>query len=545
MEPAKLTKLVRGELDWIVMKCLEKDRDRRYETANGFAADVQRYLNDEPVQACPPSARYRLRKLYRRNRGMVIAASVILLSLITGIIGTTGGLIRAEAARQEAVQAQRAEAERAEGERQAKQQALASAAAEKQAKDTAVAREAQTRAVLDFVENKVFAAARPKGQDGGLGHDVPLRRAIEAALPFVEKSFKDQPLIEALLRMTLGISFAHLGEAKIAAEQFERARMLRTKHLGPDDRDTLKSMNNLANSYGDLGRHAEALELYEETLARMKATLGSYHPHTLASMNNLAICYAALGRHADALKLQAETLALRKEKLGPNNPNTLASMHNLANRYAALGRHADALKLREETLALRKVWVGPIHPDTLKSMHNLASSYDALGRHAEALKLYDETLVLRKAELGPDHSDTLESMMGLAWFLATCSDPNFREPGRAVELAKKAVELAPKEGNYWNTLGAAHYRAGDWKAAVAALEKSRELRQGGDIYDWFFLAMAHGHLGEKEEARKWYDRAIAWTDKNNPNDEEVRRFREEAAKVLMIDDPSKPVPLSK
>src|SRR5216117_1426122 len=96
MEPAKLTKLVRGELDWIVMKTLEKDRNRRYETANGFAQDVQRYLADEPVQACPTSTWYRLRKFVRRNKGPVLAASLILLTLIAGMVGTTWGLIRAE-----------------------------------------------------------------------------------------------------------------------------------------------------------------------------------------------------------------------------------------------------------------------------------------------------------------------------------------------------------------------------------------------------------------------------------------------------------------
>src|SRR5437899_7142521 len=100
MEPAKVTKLVRGELDWIVMKPLEKDRNRRYETASGFAADVQRYLSDEPVLACPPSATYRLRKFVRRNKGPVLAAAVILLALLAGIVGTTWGLLRAEAARQ-------------------------------------------------------------------------------------------------------------------------------------------------------------------------------------------------------------------------------------------------------------------------------------------------------------------------------------------------------------------------------------------------------------------------------------------------------------
>ena len=515
------------------MKTLDKDRNRRYETANAFAADVQSYLNDETVQACPPSTRYRLRKFARRNRGPVSAAVAVVLTLLCGMAGTTWGLVRAERAHQ-------AEAERAREERHAKEQALAAATAEKKAKDTAVVREAQTRAVLNFVENKIFAAARPKGQNGGLGHDVQLRRAIEAALPFVEKSFTEQPLIEAMLRATLGISFAYLGEAKIAAEQFDRARMIQAKHLGPDDPATLKSMNNLANSYGDLGRHADALKLYEETLALMKAKRGPDHPQTIACMNNLAICYAALNRHPEALKLQEETLALRQANLGPKHRDTLSSMHNLANRYVDLGRHAEALKLREETLTLRIATLGPKHADTLRSMNNLADSYDTLGRKAETLKLREETLTQRIATLGPKHTDTLETMMALAWFLATCPDPKFREPRRAVELSRKAVELASKQGNYWNTLGVAHYRAGDdWKAAVAALEKSRELRKGGDIYDWFFLAMARWKLGDKEEARKWYDRAVNWMDKNKPNDEELRRFRDEAAALLkIVDDPS-------
>ncbi|MCI0685014.1 MAG: serine/threonine-protein kinase [Gemmataceae bacterium] len=102
-EPAKLKRLVRGELDWIVMKALEKDRNRRYETANGFAMDVQRFLADEPVQACPPSVGYRLLKFVRRNKGPVLAASLVLLALVGGILGTTWGMLRATDAEAAAV----------------------------------------------------------------------------------------------------------------------------------------------------------------------------------------------------------------------------------------------------------------------------------------------------------------------------------------------------------------------------------------------------------------------------------------------------------
>ncbi|MBI1913560.1 MAG: tetratricopeptide repeat protein [Planctomycetes bacterium] len=485
-DPKRLGQLFRGELDWIVMKALEKDRNRRYETATAFAADVQRYLNDEAVQACPPSAAYRLRKFVRRNKGPVLAASLVLLAVLGGIIGSTIGLIRAERARQ------REEAQRIEAQAQAE-------LARKNEK-TANEREALAIAVLDFIDKKIFAAARPEGEEGGLGHDVMLRKAVEAAMPFVEKSFKDEPLIEARLRMTLGISFTYLGEAKSAAEQFERARTLFTKHLGPD------------------------------------------HPNTVASMNNLGRSYDLLGRHAEALKLHEQTLALWKAKLGPDDRETLSSMVNLANSYEGLGRHPEALNLRQEVLASSKCKFGIDHPETLRNMNNLANSYEAVGRNADALKLREETLALRKAKLGPDHPDTLWSMNGLAWLLATSPDAKFRDPKRALELAKKAVELAPnsslpKDGAIWNTLGVCYYRSGKFKASIEALEKSMNLRKGGDSFDWFFLAMACWQLGRKEEGRQWYDKGVVWMDKNQPRNDQLRRFRAEAAEVLGIQEP--------
>ncbi|MEX2559835.1 MAG: serine/threonine-protein kinase, partial [Pirellulales bacterium] len=337
-EPDKLARLVRGELDWIVMKALEKDRNRRYETANGFAMDVQRYLADEPVQACPPSARYRLRKFARRNKGPALAVTLILLALIAGVVGTTWGMVRAEQQRRIAeISAQKA---------------LAAAEAEKIAKEAAHAREAEAKTVLKFVQNKIFAAARPQGQDGGLGRDVTLRQAVQAALPFVETSFTDQPVIEAKLRVTLGRSFLNLGEAAMAADQYQKARALFTQQLGPDHPDSLGSMYGLANSYAALGRHTDTLKLHEETLALMKAKLGADHRNTLIGMNRLASSYRDLGRYAEALKLQEETLALQKAKLGPHHPHTLTSMSVLASIYRDLGRYAEALTLREEALAL-------------------------------------------------------------------------------------------------------------------------------------------------------------------------------------------------
>jgi eukaryotic-like serine/threonine-protein kinase len=393
-EPAKLSKLIRGDLDWITMKALEKDRTRRYETANGLARDIQRYLADEVVEARPPSTAYRLWKFAKKNRAALTTAAAIALLLVAGVVASTWEAVRAMRAEQaaqqsatEAVAAQQAEAEQ-------RRLAEAAALAQKTAKETPETREAETKSVLDFVENTVFAAARPKDQEGGLGHEVKLADAVKSALPFVEKSFIKQPLIEARLRMTIGRSFWFLGDANTAIEQFQSARTLLSKQLGTDHPDTLMTMNYLADSYFNAGRTQEATKLNEETLQLRKAKLGADHPDTLRTMINLATSYDAAGRTREALKLREETLQLTKAKLGSDHPDTLQSMNNLADMYYALGRYAGALKLREQTLALRKAKLGLDHRDTLQSMNNMAVSYAALGRYADALKLCRQTTVL-------------------------------------------------------------------------------------------------------------------------------------------------------
>src|SRR5262249_14963717 len=131
----------------------------------------------------------------------------------------------------------------------------------------------------------------------------------------------------------------------------------------------------------------------------------------------------------------------------------------------------------------------------------------------------------------------------LAWLLATCPDPKLRDGPRAVEHAKKAVELRPQDANEWNNLGVAYYRVGDWKAAVEALEKGDRMLKGGDRVHRFCRAMAHWQLGEKEQARKWYDEAVQWLEAPTrkegdqwPSVSDQRRFRAEAEKVMGISD---------
>ncbi len=132
--------------------------------------------------------------------------------------------------------------------------------------------------------------------------------------------------------------------------------------------------------------------------------------------------------------------------------------------------------------------------------------------------------------------ETIGDFNSFAWQLVTTPETHEWSP-IAVELAKRAVKLAPTDRNCWNTLGVAQYRNASWNAAIESLEKSMELRHGGDAHDWFFVAMSHWRLDHKDEARQWYDKAVEWTDKNAPQNEELSRFRQEAAKLLGITEP--------
>jgi eukaryotic-like serine/threonine-protein kinase len=412
--PRQIDPAIEKPLEAICLKAMALKPEDRYASCRALAEDIERWMADEPVSAYREPWLSRLSRWGRRHRSLMVSAGAILATataaLAAGLVAVNDEKDRTELARQgEARQRQRAEV----GEREARDQ-----------ERTARAKEAEAQAVLDFVQAKILAAARPEGVEGGLGPEVTLRKALEAALPQVESTFRGQSVVEASVRSTLGVSFTYLGELKTAANQFEIARERLTTQLGRDHPATLGSSNNLAISYWDQGRYADAVKLHEETLALRKAKLAPDHPDTLKSMNNLAVSYQMLGRYAEALKLNEETLELMKAKRGHDHPDTLTTMNNVAAGYHSLGRYADAIKLEEQTLALLKAKLGPDHPETLRSMCNLAEIYQTSGRLAEALELQRETLVLRKAKLGPDHPDTLWSIGTVAGSLIDLDRPS-------------------------------------------------------------------------------------------------------------------------
>jgi tetratricopeptide (TPR) repeat protein len=209
----------------------------------------------------------------------------------------------------------------------------------------------------------------------------------------------------------------------------------------------------------------------------------------------------------------------------------------MANVFRQRRERAEAVATYEKAIACYRARV-EADPTDWEGWANLGQGYNFLGgvfwefgRPAEAAGPFREAERAYRAavQLAPGIPRALNY---LAWFLAVCPDQRFRRPVEAVAFAGRAVELAPQTGPIWNTLGAAHYRAGRWEECLAALDRSIKLRGGGDGFDWFFKAMALARTGRPEPARGWYDRAAEWTDRHDALDGELARLRAEAAALL-------------
>ncbi|HEY6339190.1 MAG TPA: serine/threonine-protein kinase [Candidatus Sulfotelmatobacter sp.] len=421
-EPIALAKQMRGELDSIALKALEKDRSRRYSSPSDFAADIRRYLNNEAVLAIPPSLAYRARKFARRYRGALITACAFALVLITAAAISIRQSIRAN---REAAIAQR-------------QAAIA-------------------QAVNDFLQNDLLAQASAATQSGPNAKPDPhleVRTALDRAAARIQGKFANQPQVQAAIRSTIGQTYYELGLYPEATKQLEQALDLRRRLLGPEHPDTLRSMNRLANVYDDQGKYAQAEALDSQTLEIQRRLLGPDHPDTLRSMNNLAIAYRHEGKYAQAEALLSQALAIKRRVLGPEHPNTLKSMGNLVNVYHDEGKYSEAEILISQTLEIQRRVSGPEHPDTLTSMDNLANIYEDEGKYAQAEALHSQTLEIKRRVLGPEHPATLESMMNLA--LAYQDEGKYAqaEALHSQTLQIKRRVLGPEHPNTLETMSA-------------------------------------------------------------------------------------------
>jgi serine/threonine protein kinase/tetratricopeptide (TPR) repeat protein len=381
-EPQSFARHLQGELDWITMKALEKDRTRRYGTPSELSADVSRYLRGEAVVAGPTTTGYRVQKFAARHRIGLVAAATSLILLIGFVVTQTVEL------RQITRERDRANRERDRASRE---------------------RDRATR-IASFMTG-IFKVSDP-GE--ARGNTITAREVLDKASMAIDTSLAEDPELQAQMMSVMGDVYDNLGLYPRAQLLQQHSTEIRQHVLGPENPETLRSMLALALTIEDQGHFSQAEALERQTLDVQRRVLGPDHPDTLNSMNNLANVLSEEGRYAEAETLYRETLPVRRRVLGPEHQDTLGSMNGLASDLQQEGHFAEAEALERQTLDVQRRVLGPDHPDTLNSMNNLATDLRLEGHYAEAEKLDRETLATRRRVLGPEHPVTLSSMSNLA-----------------------------------------------------------------------------------------------------------------------------------
>jgi serine/threonine protein kinase len=377
-EPRQLTSLLKGDLDWITMKALEKDRARRYDSPTSLAADITRYLTDEPVLASPPSVAYRTSKFIKRHRVGVLAAATVFLMLIALAVSMT-------------VQAVRIARERDRANREA----------------------TAAKNVSDFLTG-LFNVSDPSEARGS---SITAREILDQGANQIESKLSNQPEVQARLLVTIGNVYDSLGLYPQAGKLLEKSVEIRRRVLGPTNPELLSSLNELARILRKEGRLGRAESVLRDACATDRSALGPESPITLSCLIEMADVQHELGRLPESEKLRRETLEIQKRVLGPEHPDTMTTMSNLGSTLAEEGRLPEAEALLRETLDLRRKVLGGDHPETLRTAYSLAGYLGEDDHLVEAERLQRETLEVRQRVLGDRHPDTLATMDSLASIL--------------------------------------------------------------------------------------------------------------------------------
>jgi tetratricopeptide (TPR) repeat protein len=389
-DSARLPGLVRGDLDWIVMRALEKDRARRYATASGLAADVERHLRFEPVVAGPPTWSYRFSRLVRRNRPTVIAVASIAVALVVGTVVSAT----------QAARARRAEAE------QFHLRVLAEAAGK-----ISRAEAAKRQQVARFLQDMLGAV----GPSVALGRDTRLLREIlDTTAQRVDRDFKEQPEVEAELRSVIGNVYDDLGEYTKAEVMLRSALDLRKSALGPKHPTVADSLVDLGSvlQHRRLAPAAEAE--FRRALELRREILGADHTNVAAALNNVGAALFQQGKFNDAGRLHHEALAIQERHVGRESTSAATTLHNLANVLIATGDYAEAEKVLRQVEGIRRKAYGDPHPLLATTLGNLGSVLWYAGKREEAESKYLATLEMQRNLLGSEHPDLATSLHNLA-----------------------------------------------------------------------------------------------------------------------------------
>lgn len=464
-ESKKLQQALRSDLDWVLLKALQKDPADRYQSISELRQDLLCVLGNQCVSASPPSTMHRVRKFASRHRVALAALTAVILSLIAGTIISTRQAIRANHA--EEIASQRLD------------QIVSESEAKEQARAEALDRAREATDVLHFFQEKVLAAGRPEGQHHGLGVETSIRQAMVSAEQAVEEMFGNRPTVAASIHHTLGQTYHDLGRHDLAARQFERARHLRLDSLGPAHLHTLQTSYQLADAYWQIGRLRDGLILAQATVTQCRQTLGPDHPDSIRSIITLGNAYANSGQAEEAVEAYEEAQERARRALGLDHPTTLTASNNLPLAYRQAGRKEEALTLLLAMAETRNTDLGATHPDTLATLSNLAATYASMGRLEEALNLRLDLRDRQVNTLGPNHARVLLAQTNIANTHLKAGRPQRALPLLEATLQKQKEVLPARHLNLTytlHTLALAHDRLGQYGKAVPRFEEVIRLR---------------------------------------------------------------------
>ncbi len=494
---------LRGDVAAIVGKALEKDRERRYQSARELSADIGRYLAQEPILARPPSTIYQLNKFARRHKGLVASVAAVVLALLLGLGGTLWK------AREATVQAALADQQRLLADEQA----------------------ALVTRVNDFYR-EVFASVDPHDS----GPDVRLVTVLDDMAAKIDVRFPDHPVAEADVRDTVGRTYDALGLDFRAEPHLRRALEIRLREMGVEDVAVARSRIALGSVLLDLDRADEALALCTEAERGFHAALGTFARETLLARHDALACIARLGRREEARDGFDVLLELQVEHHGRNHADTLATRQSLADLEAQLGRPEEALRQNVQVVEVLSSRVSDDSVERLSSLNSLGYSYNASGDFAKAAEVWTECLEGRRKTLGERHAHTLNTQKNLASCLFRLGR---RSDAREMLFAALEVLEAEVGKGHALTLDAENMRAsflmqtGSWDRARTQYEDI--LERGEALLPDEQVAVAHYRanyarcLAEKDELdeAEWHLRASL--DVLGPEHPTIRQYMEDLA----------------
>ena len=404
VDPPKLAARISGDLDWVVMRCLEKDRGRRYESAAALARDIQRHLADETVEARPASARYRLGKFVRRHRLAFGAAAAVLVALVAGIVATSGQAVRAN--RAEKIAQEKAEI---------------------------------ATAVQEFLTRDMLSQANSFAQaDAGEepNPDLKVREALARAAEKVGARFADRPMVEMEVRQSIGDSYLGMDLLDPAIEQLSRALQLAEVWLGPNDDLLWQIKRSMGRAFFRRGDHAKALEIQSALVAELESRAAPFETYSNVRTEQ-ALTLEAMGSYEQSRDIHRALYEENLKRHGPENATTLISAGNYAGMLFSLGKLEEAEALQRMVVDGEGRVMGMDHPSRLTAMNNLALTLMDLKRTEESREMYEEVLAATRRVMGSDHQNVLFAMLNLASVYAQLKDYD-----RSIAIGEEARSIA-------------------------------------------------------------------------------------------------------